>query len=283
MSDFSPTFLVDWMRCPRYALFHKAAWTPRLLGKKDFAALVGEGVHAGLAVLYGEEWDKDRATGQTKRVMTERWTRWQTEKRTWPESPKDLTRSLEEWQGIAGHMVRHYASVPTYPSHASQSWSHVPLGETFAVELTLGHGRIDWLGKVEGEWAVVDFKTKLALADRYRADLADLFDAWALYDYCARASAHLGTPVRLALTQTVVYEPATIIEATLRISESQMAAWEQDAQWYRLAITNHANSLVPRNWTRCKNFGFNAPCDFLTACWQDGGTPNELEYVKETR
>ena len=270
VEDFSPSATLNWLRCPVYHRYTSVdRWAPRLLGKKDFAALVGEGVHTGLAWLYGTVWSEDGqdAAAAGSRVMAARWRAWVAEGRTWPTAPKDLTHSLSEWQQEAGHMIRAYAK------------KNDPIGETFATELTLGRGRIDWLGKIAGEWAVVDFKTKRTVADRYRIPMIeDVHYAWPLYDYLWRASEYVKEPVRLAITEFVIGDPFEVVRESLRVTEDQMIRWQAQAT----LILNRMSDVPHENWTRCWNFGFGAPCDFLTACWQDGGTPNPLEYVKET-
>ena len=127
---------------------------------------------------------------------------------------------------------------------------------------------------------MVDFKTKRTMADGYRvAMFEDVHYAWPLYDYLQRASEYVKEPVRLAVTELVIGDPFEVVRESLRVTAEQMIHWRAQA----IKIQDFMVVDVPyENWTRCRNFGFGAPCDFLTACWQDGGTQNSLEYVKET-
>ena len=125
---------------------------------------------------------------------------------------------------------------------------------------------------------MVDWKSTLVLTDRWKADrLEEAHYSWQLYDYLWRASEYLKTPVRWALHQIIVCDPFEVLEASVRVTDAQLDHWQAQARHVWRAM----DGFTWPNWTRCRNFGFGSPCDFEMACWQDGGTPNPLEYVKE--
>ena len=291
--DYSPSETTDYLACPQYRAYRWApdgtAQVPRELTHRDFAAMVGLAVHAGLAVQwkfrkeYGSEHDgvalaveavSHAGEDELARLLQQA----QLNSQRWTVDPPTSDRVRDGFQ-------RYCAWEP--------AWL---IDQTVCmVEQTLGpHGGTpDLVLQKDGVVTIVDYKTLWLRDLRYLADrLRAYHTSWQFHDYCWRVGAHVGRPVTRVLVIGFVYllvkargepdrwEVHSIVDEPVVVPENAGHRWEEYAKKQWVEMADHSQS-PGRNLTKCNNFGFGSPCEYYEAC--HGAGMNDVTYTQVAR
>lgn len=281
MAIYRPSETKAWLKCPvARSLEYLDGWRPRVLGRRNLAALLGTGIHAGVAVYHmalKEGATPDVAAAQAHALVV---LKTELEKLTTlgcvirPEEQPyadSLQRRVE--QGVA----RYVASDPI----TKQSWQvrHVEQRLENFGGCTIDLGVSTALGL-----AIVDVKTRLTLDDRYRQKTrAEYGTDWQLRHYVWSYAQYMGQPVQDYFIILVTLEPFSVEVWPYNITEEDMKTWEcsSNIAWSLMEDLRSMPNMTWQNLTSCHtSFG---PCDYLKAChtYHYDEALMRRDYVKE--
>ena len=284
--SYGPSETTDYLACPTYHRYRwgtdsgrSPVWTPRELTQKDFSAMVGAAIHAGLAVRWQNASTPVAVALAPAQVGVDA-----------------LNRQLQQAQ-LNG---QHWRIDPPSPSlvteglHRYFAWEPAWLTDQTVclVEQTLGPvgGTPDLVVQQNGVATVVDFKTLWLRDLRYLPERLQAYHtSWQFHDYCWRVGAHVGRPVTRVLVIGFVYqlikergepdrwEVRSIVNEPVTVSTDAQQRWVEYArtQWADMA---GGHTPPGRDLTRCANMGYNAPCDYYEAC--HGAGMNDVTYTR---
>jgi hypothetical protein len=296
---FSPSQTSTFQRCPMaHHLSRTEGWRPKVLAKRDAAAIVGSAFAAGM-----ESWNRHRQSCGATVVETCAEVA-SALARTHADAaiarlldagcviPSPIRAEFDYASTIAARAVERVCAADPIPA----DWTVVDVERAFEEH---GNARPDLVCRdADGALVIVDYKCAMALKDGYVAERLDTYRRSAqMYHYVWAAREVYGewdTPrrwpdafhpadVRRYAIVLVRIEPWKVWFQPYEVDERLLARWTDSAwaTWERMATPPLEGP--PSHWENCvTKFG---PCEYTAACFNHGLDEDTmaLDYVRVPR
>jgi PD-(D/E)XK nuclease superfamily protein len=273
MKRYSPSRTEDWLKCPLYRHLKKE-WTPRRIGTREMAAMLGKGFHAAMSA-YNSQRRTGRPIGQGPvsdggasvpyvpiAIQSIRMELQQAKERgCWVDERDKVTEDALE-RRVTKAVERYIAEDPI-----PESWVVLDV-ERILPEW--GDCIIDLAMDTPMGVVVIDYKTKLTWDAKYRdSDLTDYRDSEQRFHYSVAYADFIKRPVYAFYVCLVVLEPTfhVYLEPFLNEQES-LDIWRQgreNATWRVMEMEENGEIGVGRAAIHRTRFGY---CDFYKACFE---------------
>jgi hypothetical protein len=270
MRVYSPSQTATWLECPvKRHLAYVEHWRPRLVGKRELAAVLGTAVAAGV-----EAYHRARMAGQSNHPAEH-----------WADMASQTARLLLRQLQDSGFQIAEYdqAQADALPGRAAKAvqtyLAAAPIPADWAileveqVHQQYGSCRLDLVVRDEPDHvAAVDLKVKLRLEPRYRPKEIERYrHHWAMLHYTWVVEQVYGQTPRRYYILFLVLEPApeSWLQAYL-VDEEVLRVWEQSARrvWTQMEVHDTAGPDDRGPWIAAKHADEYGPCEYYDACFE---------------
>lgn len=257
---YSPSQTKTYLTCPTARQLSQEGWTSRLIGLRDWTAWTGQGVHAGLAYMFGRAF---------KREDVAAW-------------------GLAEFHWHYNHAISQGRIIPNtfYASEAKANiercleyaMSHdlLPTGfEVERVEQSLGDYNciLDVVGKKGGKPTFIDWKVK----NKCKPDYID--QTLEAYRYDWKEARHYpwalseitGQRVEEYTVVMFILQPFKVVSRTYQVNWKVVERWASSSMdlWHVMNPDPRDVGDPYETWqsNQCHPGAYGFPCEYLDACW----------------
>lgn len=295
MKVYSPSSTATWMRCPMMRALGQEGWIGKYAAKKDYAATLGQGFAAGVAIYNNIRFEHEQggaklpprdATARAsiieacvesaKRLMDERLKEMQ-----------DIGLIMDDSDGYVDKLAgRCTKAVSTYiaTDPIPDSWRVVAAEKDFGV--AYGGARADLVVRDETGLAVVDYKSKLTLKAEYRhKTISEYGNSHQMLHYAWAGGETYGEPIHKYYIGLAVLEPRWAFDLVpYPVHPESLATWLKASQraWMDMEAEEVGDKVPWMAADHSDRFGM---CQYYKACFVHHYDPNLMkqDYLQVER
>ncbi len=245
-----PSETTDFIRCPRYWHWkHVEGWEPPASAWQPWA-LLGTGVHAGIAA----HW---KSRPEPAQALTEALGVWP------PDAPPEFSR-----EGLESQALKVLDAVLKWVAREMPDAQPIMVEEPLGAD---GHTTPDLVTREEGQLVVTDWKTSWNLAaDKVAYRLEGIDRTHQFLHYAWAVGQHLGEPVKLIRKVVIVGSPRIMVKAaTWAPTPEALEYWLTGARqiWKDMGEMRAGERVAWQNPNGCFQYGSKYPCAYFDACF----------------
>lgn len=264
---YSPSQTRTFLTCPTARMLSQEGWTQRTVSRKDWAAWIGQGVHAGLAYKYDPVGIMALAGGILSKGaagFTAEYDYARAKGRLFPPS-------LYKGEGLAQveRCLEYALEHPLLPEGFQVTGTEVKLEPYNCI--------LDVVGTLNGKPTFIDWKIKLKLKpDYYDQELEKYRYEWKeARHYPWALSQHIGQQVEEYTVVIFVLEPFKVLQRTYKVNWKVVERWAQGSKGVGIVnrVEGGAGLWATMDYAdvwqsnQCHPGAYGFPCEYLDACW----------------
>jgi len=277
MRVYSPSSTATWMRCPMLRALGQEGWIPKYAAKKDYAATLGQGFAAGVAIYNNIRMEHERGGAKLPpRDDTSREslaaTCGESAVRVMDERLKEMEQIglvMDDTEGYIDKLatrcrkaVRQYVMTDPVPD----TWRIVDAEKDFGP--SFGNSRADLIVEDSLGLAVVDYKTKLTLKAEYRQKTINEYaNSHQMLHYGWAGRETYGRPINNYYIGLAVFEPRWAFDLVpYPIHPETLETWLKATQraWMDMEAEEVGDKVPWMSANHSDNFG---QCPMYKACF----------------
>ncbi len=290
---YSPSSTTTWMRCPMMRALSREGWQPKMLAKKDWSALLGQGFAAGVGIYNNlrQEWERGGAQAPQRDAATRadliRACSDAAVKIVQQKTEDMLAAGLNAGDDDQGYQDKLEARIrKALASYITadpipDSWRIVEAEKDFGEDY--GNARADLVARdTNGGLVIVDYKSKLTLAAQYRnKTIQEYANSHQMFHYAWSGEETYSEPISTYYIGLAVLEPRWAFDLiAFPVSPESLGVWLQSARvvWGNIE-REEAGQVVP--WLSANHSDNFGQCPYYKACFVHHYDPSLMaaDYV----